>query len=135
MPDSAGTATAMFTGVKSNYAMLGFNSNAKYNECDVERNAKSQLSSIMTWAQMAGKHTGIVTTTRVTHATPAALYAHVNNRDWECDNEIPAAFRNCIKDIARQMVEEEPAKYVLCGRDWLGRATVRNSRRTSGLTN
>jgi alkaline phosphatase len=106
----------MFTGVKSRYYMLGFDSNAKLDECDVERNAKSQLSSIMTWAQMAGKHTGVVTTTRVTHATPAALYAHSNNRDWECDSKIPPAFKDC-KDIARQLVEEEPGKYVPCGRD------------------
>jgi alkaline phosphatase len=113
----------MFTGVKSKYYMLGFDSNAKFNECDVERNANSQLSSIMTWAQMEGKHTGIVTTTRVTHATPAALYAHSNHRDWECDSEIPPAFKDCIKDIARQLVEEEPAKYVPCGRDcWVEQA-------------
>jgi alkaline phosphatase len=113
VPDSAGTATAMFTGVKSNYYMLGLDSNAKFNECDVERNERSRLDSIMRWAQVEGKHTGVVTTTRVTHATPAALYAHSNNRDWECDSEVPSVYRDCIKDIARQMVEEEPAKYVL----------------------
>lgn len=113
VPDSAGTATAMFTGVKSNYYMLGLDSNAKFNHCDVGRNEMSRLDSIMSWAQVAGKHTGVVTTTRVTHATPAALYAHSNHRDWECDSEIPPVFRDCIKDIARQMVEEEPAKYAV----------------------
>jgi alkaline phosphatase len=113
VPDSAGTATAMFTGVKSKYYMLGLDSNAKFNECDVARNEKSRLESVMRWAQAAGKHTGIVTTTRVTHATPAAVYAHSNNRDWECDSKIPPVFRDCTKDIARQLVEEEPAKYVL----------------------
>ena len=25
---------------------------------------------------------------RLTHATPAALYAHSANRDWECDSSI-----------------------------------------------
>ena len=29
---------------------------------------------------------GFVTTARVTHATPAALYAHTYDRVWECDN-------------------------------------------------
>lgn len=110
VPDSAGTATAMFTGVKSSYYMLGLDSNAKFNECDVTINEKSRLDSIMMWAQAEGKHTGIVTTTRVTHATPAALYAHSNSRDWECDSEIPLVFRDCTKDIARQLVEEEPGK-------------------------
>jgi hypothetical protein len=123
----------MFTGVKSNYYMLGFNSNAKFDECDVERNANSQLSSIMKWAQDAGKHTGIVTTTRVTHATPAALYAHSNNRDWECDSSVPPAFKDCIKDIARQLIEDEPAKYVLRDRGCLVRAKVRDSRGASCL--
>ena len=28
---------------------------------------------------------GIVTTARLTHATPAALYAHSPHRYWECD--------------------------------------------------
>jgi alkaline phosphatase len=103
----------MFTGVKSKYAMLGLNSDAQLKVCDVERNKNSQLTSIMTWAQEAGKHTGVVTTTRVTHATPAALYAHSNHRDWECDSAIPPAFRDCSKDIARQLVEDEPGRYGL----------------------
>lgn len=51
---------------------------------------------------------GFVTTTRITHATPAALYAHVSNRDWECDSSIPGPFKNCMKDIARQLVEDAP---------------------------
>lgn len=50
----------------------------------------------------------MVTTTRVTHATPAASYAHINNRDWECDGEIPKHDRGCVKDIARQLIEDAP---------------------------
>lgn len=110
VPDSAGTATAMFTGVKSKYYILGLDSNGEYNECDVQRNKGSRLDSIMKWAQVAGKDTGVVTTTRITHATPAALYAYSNHRDWECDSKIPPKYRDCIKDIARQLVEDEPAK-------------------------
>ena len=34
-------------------------------------------------------NTGLVTTARVTHATPAALYAKTANRDWECDLVLP----------------------------------------------
>jgi alkaline phosphatase len=29
-----------------------------------------------------------VTTARVAHATPGALYAHTADRDWECDKEM-----------------------------------------------
>lgn len=53
---------------------------------------------------------GIVTTTRITHATPAASYARINNRDWECDTEIPIQYRKDLKDIARQLVEDEPGR-------------------------
>ena len=55
---------------------------------------------------------GFVTTTRVTHATPAGLYAHSANRDWECDSQVPLANRNECKDIARQLIEDEPGRSV-----------------------
>ena len=45
----------------------------------------TKLKSIIAWAQDDGKKTGIVTTTRLTHATPSALYAHAAHRDWETD--------------------------------------------------
>lgn len=55
--------------------------------------------------------TGIVTTTRITHATPAASYGHSAHRDWECDSKIPVSQRNLgCKDLARQLVEDEPGK-------------------------
>ncbi|XP_001603241.1 alkaline phosphatase 4 [Nasonia vitripennis] len=108
VPDSAGTATAIFSGVKAQYRMLGLDAKAKYNTCDKNLNENSQLTTIATWAQESGMDTGFVTTTRVTHATPGALYAHTNNRDWECDSNIPAQHRGCVKDIARQLVEDAP---------------------------
>jgi alkaline phosphatase len=108
--DSAASATALFTGVKTNYMMLGLDARAKYNVCDSSTNNKSSVSSIMTWAQDASKDTGFVTTTRVTHATPAGLYAHTNNRQWECDGEIPQVYGTCVKDIALQLVTDDPGR-------------------------
>lgn len=108
VPDSAGTATAMFSGVKCRYRVIGFDANAEYNRCDKEINQLSKLTTIVDWAQESGMDTGFVTTTRVTHATPAGLYAHTNNRDWECDSEIPKDYKDCTKDIARQLVEDAP---------------------------
>ncbi|XP_014223048.1 alkaline phosphatase 4-like [Trichogramma pretiosum] len=108
VPDSAGTATAMFSGVKAQYKMLGLDGKAKWNTCDKTVNENSRLTTIASWAQNSGMDTGFVTTTRVTHATPGALYAHTNNRDWECDTSIPRVYRDCIKDIARQLVEDAP---------------------------
>lgn len=52
---------------------------------------------------------GIVTTTRVNHATPSAAYAHSVDRDWYSDNEMPAdALVSGCKDIARQLFENIP---------------------------
>lgn len=47
-----------------------------------------------------GKATGIVTTTRLTHATPAAAYAKSAHRNWEHDGVTP---NGCV-DIAKQMI-------------------------------
>ncbi len=57
-----------------------------------------------------GKSTGIVTTTRVTHATPAALYSHSASRYWESDDKLSSNARGLCKDIARQLIEDEPGK-------------------------
>ena len=43
---------------------------------------------------------------RVTHATPGALYAHIQDRDWEADSLIQSQFKNCT-DIAKQLVKSE----------------------------
>ena len=56
----------------------------------------------------AGKSVGIVTTARITHATPAAMFAHADNRDWESDNEVPKEAKEAgCKSIAQQMVDSE----------------------------
>ena len=80
MPDSAATATAYLCGVKANYYTLGVDSEVKLNDCAAARNPIYHTPSILQWAQQAGKHTGVVTSTRITHATPAASYAHVPHR-------------------------------------------------------
>lgn len=54
---------------------------------------------------LAGKAVGIVTSTRVQHASPSGTYAHVVNRDWYADANMPQEARNqnCT-DIAWQLV-------------------------------
>ena len=53
-----------------------------------------------------------MTTTRVTHATPAGTYAHVAQRDWEDDYAMSfdGVDTNVCSDIAEQLVESEPGK-------------------------
>jgi len=49
-----------------------------------------------------------VTTTRITHATPAASYAHSAHRNWESDADVPEVYRNkpFCRDIASQLVDD-----------------------------
>ena len=74
-PDSACTASALYSGIKTNYGTLGYDSAV---ERDIESSVtdSNEVTTVLKWAQEAGKATGFVTTARVTHATPAALYAH-----------------------------------------------------------
>lgn len=55
---------------------------------------------------MPGKATGLVTTTRVTHASPAGIYAHVPERNWETDASVGADGQDPDKcnDIAQQLI-------------------------------
>uniref|UniRef100_A0A1B0G0U5 alkaline phosphatase n=1 Tax=Glossina morsitans morsitans TaxID=37546 RepID=A0A1B0G0U5_GLOMM len=114
-PDSACTATAYLCGVKTNVMMLGVNANVQNNNCSDSMNKEHQIDSIVQWAQKAGKSTGLVTTTTITHASPSAGYAHVANRLWECDNDINTMGaiigpgEEC-KDIAQQLITSEPGK-------------------------
>lgn len=69
--DSAATATAMATGFRSKKKAVG----------NVWKDGKLQPSpSVLERAEAVGKATGIVTTTAFTHATPAAFYAHQDQR-------------------------------------------------------
>lgn len=60
----------------------------------------------------AGKSTGIVTTTRVTHASPSGTYSHIANRDWENDAEVISSGLNpdICDDIAEQLVLNNPGR-------------------------
>ncbi len=46
---------------------------------------------------------GVVSTARITHATPAACYAHTANRDREGDSDKPGGAT--VPDIAAQLVD------------------------------
>lgn len=110
MADSACSATAYLTGVKANYGTIGVTAAVDYNDCSASNERKNHVSSIASWAQQRGKGTGIVTTTRVTHASPAGLYAHVGNREWECDADVVEynqTASECL-DIASQLIYNQP---------------------------
>ena len=54
---------------------------------------------------ISDRSTGVVTTARLTHATPAAAYAHSPTRKWESDGQLirDGVAENCT-DIAYQLV-------------------------------
>ncbi len=101
--DSAPTMTAMVTGYKAREGMLSVNHLTPRGECNADVVAANSLPTILELAAKAGKATGVVSTARLTHATPAATYAHTPVRDWEADSNQPAGCG--VKDIARQLIE------------------------------
>lgn len=58
-----------------------------------------------------------MTTAQVTHATPAAAYAKSPFRYWQCDTKMMADGNQTLpcKDIARQLVEDEPGRNLKVG--------------------
>ncbi|XP_011300828.1 membrane-bound alkaline phosphatase-like isoform X2 [Fopius arisanus] len=129
--DSACTSTAYMSGVKSNHGTLGVNGHVIRGDCKSQQNRTNHVSSILQWATKFGKSAGIVTTTRVTHASPGGGYAHVADRDWESDTDVikgKANPRECM-DIAAQLITQEPGKnfQVIMGggrRAFLGKKSV-----------
>ncbi len=79
LTDSAAAATAMATGYKTTNGVIGLDPDLNF------------LPTILEDALREGKSTGLVTTTQITHATPAAFAAHVEHR-------------SLMTEIARQIV-------------------------------
>ena len=103
--DSAPTATAMVAGIKTNDGAISVDEDTERNEKDGSVIASHSVQTILEQAEAKGLSTGIVTSARVTHATPAVNYAHIGNRDWEADSSLPAGAT--VKDIAAQLVEAQ----------------------------
>lgn len=101
--DSAPTATAMVTGVKTNDGAISVDQTIQRRESSADVTAAKSLKTILELAEEKGLSTGVVTTARLCHATPAVNYAHIGNRDWESDRELPNGAT--VKDIARQLLE------------------------------
>ncbi len=95
VPDSASTMTAMVTGAKTDFWKLSVDSTTTEEECD-----QGWLETILELAEKKKLSTGIVSTARLTHATPAATYAHSPNRSWEAKSG-----HDRCPDIASQLVD------------------------------
>lgn len=99
--DSAPTASAMNTGVKSKNTMINVSDAVSVNDC-----AGMSGHELTTFAEIVsdmGKSVGVISTARLTHATPAAVYAKTVNRNWEDNTYVPADCTN-QEDIAAQLI-------------------------------
>lgn len=94
--DSAPSMAAYMTGVKMNNEVVSMtadtsaydkNTFASYfsgsdSTCPTSNNGTA-VPTLLEKAKAAGMATGLVTTTRITHATPATTFAHICHRDGE----------------------------------------------------
>jgi alkaline phosphatase len=83
--DSAASGTQIATGKPSRAGFVGLDSDG------------NSATTILEIAQKIGKSTGIITDTRITHATPATFTAHQTSRNLE--NEIAAKILNTGPDV------------------------------------
>ncbi len=99
--DSAASATAYASGIKTLNGAVGVD------------NDGTAVPTILEQARKLGKSTGLVTTSQVTDATPAAFGAHVPDRDEQ-------------SEIARQYIEESKPDVILGGGEdrWLPEGTA-----------
>ena len=104
--DSAPTMSAIMTGVKTNEGILSVDQRVVRG--DYRTVAGHETKTLLEYAEEAGKSTGVVSTARLTHATPGACYAHTADRNWECDKDIhdwrPDAYAAKFPDIALQLI-------------------------------
>lgn len=104
-PDSAPTAAAMNSGVKTKNGMINILDTVNVGDCTAGATAGTK-----TFAEIVsemGKSVGVVSTARITHATPAAVYARTVNRDWEDNSALPEGCGQ--KDIAVQLLDQMKA--------------------------
>lgn len=114
VPDSAGTATAMYTGVKTRAGVLGVGPELVRGDCSATEAAS--LETFWDAASEAGLKLGLISSARLTHATPAAAYAHSSERNWEYDGELSdGAKSGGCRDIATQFVDTNMIDVALGG--------------------
>ena len=110
VPDSAGTATAILSGYKTNIGAVNVRPNKSVtkmvlNSC-VLKNSPPNLTER---AHKAGLSVGVISTARITHATPAAMYGHAVDRGWEAEKDVDErAVKARCKGLSTQLLKNTP---------------------------
>ena len=112
VPDSAGTATALFSGYKANIGTLNVPPKAALTDmvADSCKAASDGMpATLLERARSVDKSVGIVSTARLTHATPAAMFSRAVDRGLESDDRMPGELTPLgCRSIARQLVDTRP---------------------------
>lgn len=88
-PDSAPTMSAMMTGVNTNQSVIGLDESTEPNDFNHDGDGDAPWT-LLELAKRRGMRVGVVSTAHITHATPAATYAHINQRNNENDIALQA---------------------------------------------
>jgi alkaline phosphatase len=97
--DSAAAATAFSSTYKTDNGVVG---KAPKNKEHHENEEHFDVETVLEAAEQSGMSTGLVSTARITHATPAAFASHIDDRDKE-------------NNIAEQMILEHDIEVLLGG--------------------
>jgi alkaline phosphatase len=92
-PDSAPTMSAMMTGVNTNQSVIGLDESTEPGDFNGDGDGKATWT-LLEIAKRNGMKVGVVSTAQITHATPAATYAHINQRNNENDIALQALPRD-----------------------------------------
>jgi alkaline phosphatase len=110
--DSAAAASAWASGEKYNNGEISCHDDDFNGVCD-----STPVPTVLEIAKRLGKATGLVVTSDITHATPAAFGAHVHNR-------------KCEEEIARQYINVTGVEVLLGGSIAANRSSCRLSHST-----
>lgn len=123
---SAAAATAFATGHKTTARFLGVGPRTKDLITGLEPTAEpyAPVASVLEAAQRDGKAIGIVATSRITHATPAAFTSHIHDRGW--DNKIMEHIVYNNVDVvfgggARHLIPKDESYTTSFGATWKGK--------------
>lgn len=127
VPDSAGTATAILSGYKTNIGAINVEPLPDIRDMAVTGCNGDAPPTLTRRAKQANKSVGVISTARLTHATPAAMYAHSASRDLEADKDLAILpdFLTC-KSIAGQLIESDLDLALGGGRKEFTEAQIQN---------
>lgn len=123
--DSAAAASAWGSGIKFLNGAINISPEGQ------------QTVPILVQAMQGGKKTGLVTTTRVTHATPAGFIANAPKRDLEADiaNDIAARGVDVVMGGgAKHFTDEMLSKFATVVRDAAGLGGINAAKAAGGKT-